>query len=66
MAEKPLRFVRPEKPRAFTRKDMRRMLTLSCRECQHRWLAPTLGRCPKCHGEQARQVEARLNDLVRT
>lgn len=42
---------------------MRRVKQLGCSVCEHLWLAPALGACPKCHAsvEQIRQYDEHIN-----
>lgn len=44
-------------PQRIARGDLRDMIHAECRECQHRWWAPVIGRCPKCRAEGAAEIE---------
>jgi hypothetical protein len=37
---------------ALAANPMRRVLELGCTICDHQWIAPALGACPRCHAGQ--------------
>lgn len=44
---------------------MRRVNEATCVECEHQWIAPKIGNCPKCHSPQTRVEVTRTNGLKR-
>lgn len=44
---------------------MRRMLDCICHDCTFRWVAPALGRCPRCASFETRALSERTNLLKR-
>lgn len=43
---------------------LRRMCSQAC-ECGHTWIAPGVGKCPKCSSDQTTIVDERFCDATR-
>jgi predicted Zn-ribbon and HTH transcriptional regulator len=37
--------------------DLRDIQKAECQQCHHQWVAPVIGRCPRCRAEGARVIE---------
>ena len=44
------------KPRDF---NTRQATYAVCRACEYQWVAPTIGKCPRCGGDQTQRLAPR-------
>lgn len=58
----PFRQMNTEK---IARGDLRNAIRVTCAACKHEWLAPAIGKCPKCGADGAVPLGTQVCNYVR-